>query len=70
MKLCGKTVSGANKYCASHAQSEPKTFLEYVRLDKGEYLYDPDTTLLYSYNPKAPTVIGKLNADTGTIVVL
>jgi hypothetical protein len=46
--------------------------LEYICLEKGEFLYDPNTFDVYSYpkKHKKPILLGKLEYKTGTIISL
>ena len=80
-KLCLKPVVGDSEYCEAHcgapqvktndAKKTQALVLEYVRTSKGEFLYDPETLNVYAYEtgPCKPTLIGKMDEETRTIVV-
>jgi hypothetical protein len=83
--LCMKPCMIGHCHCEDHGKdmkkgselkSETKKnkslVLEYIKTDKGEFLYDPDTTDVYSYTegPNKPDLIGRMDIDTNTIICL
>ncbi len=43
--------------------------LEYINLDKGDFLYDPNSQKVYSFT-KVPKLIGILDISTGAIMCM
>ena len=56
-----KTVDDSNN------KSRSEKYLEYFAINGVEYLIDPDSMEVYTYNKQKPQLIGIYNADTETI---
>jgi hypothetical protein len=77
IQLCMHVVAKGSRYCQRHCCNQTlsttkskKLVLEYIRLDKGDFLYDPETLNIYAYKVKdgKPSLLGRLDPLTQTII--